>query len=246
MKPVSVVCWLWRPHRTYRSQFGALHVNVLRRMVARHYPHPHRFICVTDMPRGLEPGIEIVSGLNDFAEIPSPHGAHNPSCYRRLRAFHPAAVKWFGKRFVTLDLDTVIVDDVTPLWDRPEDFVIWGETDPRSFYNGSMQLHTAGARSQVWTDFNPYRSPMESKRAGRFGSDQGHISHVLGKGEATWTTADGVYSFRVHLKRRPDLLPPNARIVMFHGGTDPWMPRAQQLPWVREHWRADLPLAVSA
>jgi hypothetical protein len=168
--------------------------------------------------------------------VPNPHGAHNPSCYRRLKLFAPEMGDVLGERFVCLDLDVVIVADLAPLWDRPEDFVIWGETNPRSFYNGSMFMLRAGARPQVWEQFKPKTSPMLAKRAGRFGSDQGWISYVLGKGEAMWGRQDGVYSYRVHIAPAGDVLPSNARIVMFHGKVDPWCYRAQCVPWIREHW----------
>ena len=234
---LTVVTWLWPPAPGYRSMFCARHVNTLQRMVVRHYPHPHRFLCVTAETEGLSRDVEIVPPWNDFVEVPSPYGPRNPSCYRRLRMFHPDIGQVFGERFVSLDLDSVIVGDLTPIWHRPEDVVFFGETDPRSFYNGSMQLHRAGSRPQVWTRFDPGSSPMAAANAGRFGSDQGWISHVLGPGEAIWTPADGVYSYRVHLKPRDFRLPANAKMVMFHGGVDPWHPVAQRLAWVREHWQ---------
>jgi len=234
---LSVVTWFWKPPATYRSQFSVTHVNVLRSMVARHYTAPHRFVCVTDSPKGLDTGITVIPDWKDFATLQSPHGGHNPSCYRRLRAFAPDIDAVFGKRFVSLDLDTVITGDLTPLWDRPEDFVAWGETNPKSFYNGSMFLLRAGTRAKVWDSFDPKRSPLEAKSAGKFGSDQGWLSYCLGKGEATWTTADGVYSYNVHLRNKSTTLPANARIVMFHGSRDPWGPEGQSLSWVREHWR---------
>lgn len=230
---LTVVTWLWAPPRGYRSAFGPEHVNVLQRMVARHYPHPHRFVCVTDRTKGLAAAVEVIAPWNDFADLPSPHGGHNPSCYRRLRSFHPEIGTTLGARHVSLDLDTVIVGDLSPLWDGPEAFKIWKEQDPRSFYNGSMWRIDAGARPQVWTRFNPQTSPAEAKAAGRFGSDQGWISHVLGRGEATWSTADGVYSYNCDLRKHNGRLPADARIVMFHGGTDPWSPAAQKLDWVR-------------
>ncbi len=237
MTPQSIVCFRWKPQvRGYRSTFGSEAVNALRRMVAQHYQRPHRFICVTDDPKGITAGIEIVPLWDDFANIPNPHGRHNPSCYRRLKAFAPEIAAVLGERFVWMDLDTVVVGDLAPLFDRPEDFVIWGETDPRSFYNGSMVLMTAGARRQVWDDFDPKQSPMVAKRAGRFGSDQGWISYRLGPHEATWGRDDGVYSYRVHIAPNGNRLPENARVVMFHGKEDPWGRRAQQVPWVREHW----------
>ena len=235
--PLSVVCFKWKGPAHYRSQFSAHHVNVLRHMVARHYQRPHRFICVTDDPVGIEDGIEVVPLWEDFADLKSPHGDHNPSCYRRLKVFDPAMRAVFGDRFVCLDLDTVIVGDMAPLWDRPEDFVIWGETDRRSWYNGSMFLMTAGARPHVWSDFDPVESPRKALRAGRFGSDQGWISYRLGPGEKTWSTKDGVYSFRVHISRNQWHLPENARIVMFHGKVDPDSYDAQNHDWVRRAYR---------
>jgi len=241
MRPDTVVTWKWKSAPGYRSTFGPETVNTLKRMVKRHYAHPHRFVCVTDDAAGIDADVEIVPDAKDFASLPSPTGGHNPSCYRRLRMYAPEAGRVFGsERFVSLDLDIVMTGDLDPVWNRPEDFVIWGETNPRSFYNGSMFMLTAGARPQLWADFNPRTSPTLAKRAGRFGSDQGWISYKLGKGEATWTREDGVYSFRVHLepKNGGEDLPANARVVHFHGKCDPWHWRAQRLAWVREHWGA--------
>lgn len=236
MTPLMVVCFKWRPAPGYRSVFRAEAVNTLQRMVARHYAEPHSFVCVTDDPAGLDPSIRVVPLWSDFAQVPSPHGRHNPSCYRRLKVFDPAIVDVLGPRFVCVDLDTVITGDLAPLWNRSEDFVIWGETHPTSFYNGSMFLLSAGARPQVWTDFDPRTSPRRAKAAGRFGSDQGWISYRLGKGEATWGRDDGVYSYRVHIQPLANRLPENARMVMFHGATDPWSLAMKRVPWVQEHY----------
>jgi hypothetical protein len=158
--------------------------------------------------------------------------------------FSPDIDAVFGERFVSVDLDCVIVGDLTPVWHRPEDFVIWGNTNPRTLYNGSMMLMTAGARRQVWDRFDPATSPQQAKAAGQHGSDQGWISYCLGPHESTWTQADGVYSYRNDLKKASAALPPNARIVLWHGAVDPWSHRGQQHDWVRTHYRADL--AVSA
>lgn len=240
MSGLAVVCWKWRPTPGYRSQFGPATVNTLRAMVARHYDAPHRFLCVTDDAKGLDAEIEVIPPWNDFVNVPSPSGGRNPSCYRRLRMFAPDIAQVFGPRFVSIDLDVVITGNLRPVWDRPEDFVIWGDTNPKTFYNGSMVLMTAGVRAQVWHTFDPIESPKRAKAAGHFGSDQGWISYCLGPGEATWNQADGVYSFRNHLQSSGSrALPANARIVVFHGHYDPWSSSVQrQYPWVREHYAA--------
>lgn len=240
MRLDAVVTWLWAPPRGYRSSFGPEQVNVLASMVRRHYRPDVAIKCVTDMPEGIDPSIEVIPAWNDFADVPSPHGGKNPSCYRRLRIFHPDAEEHFGKRFISLDLDVVMTGDVTPIFDGPEDFKAWGDTNPLpgSHYNGSMIRLTAGARPQVWTSFDPRLSPGQSARARCFGSDQGWISYCLGPGEARWTTADGVYSFRNHIaktqgRRKPD----DAVLVSFHGRFDPWDACCQTIPWIREHYR---------
>lgn len=236
---ISVVTWRWKPRAGYRSTYPPSTVNTLAAMVRRHYSHPHRFICVTDDPDGIDPGIEVLPDFGDFVGLPSPHGGKNPSCYRRLRMFHPDAAQWFGERFVSLDLDVVLTGDLSPVWNRPEDIVLWGDTNPTTFYNGSMLLMTAGARPQVWQDFDPVASPAKAKASGQFGSDQGWISYRLGPNEAKWTKADGVYSFRVHLHEGRSPLPENAKIVVFHGQYDPWDARTSRISWVREHYRLD-------
>ena len=235
---LSVITWKWRSKPTYHTQFAARHVNVLRSMVARHCGLEHRFICVTDDPSGIDTGIEIVPLWHEHADLPNPMRRNGPSCYRRLRAFAADAEQLFGPRFVSLDLDTVIVGDLTPLWDRPEDFMIWGDTSPGTPYNGSMFLMTAGARRRVWDEFDPIRSPTASKQLGYFGSDQGWIAACLGPKERKWTYADGVISFRneIQNRKRSDL-PPHARIVFFHGRHKPWDCEVQkEQPWIAAHW----------
>lgn len=246
MRLDAVVCWKWAPFKGYRSSYLPSTVNTLAAMVRRFYRTDVRVICVTDDPAGVDRAVDIVPLWSDFANIPSPHGGKNPSCYRRLRMFHPEIASVFGRRFVSLDLDTVIVDNVTSLWERPEDFVAWGDTNPQpgSHYNGSMMLLTAGSRQQVWNTFDPQTSPDRAKRAGCWGSDQGHISFTLGPGEAKWTKADGVYSYRNHLRPQNGRLPDNARLISFHGCEDPWGIEAQGLEWVRRHYQIGAEVAA--
>jgi hypothetical protein len=234
---ITFVSWRWQPPKGYRSVFAPETVYALRDMIRRHYAGPHRFVCVTDRPSDL-PGIETIPLWDDCANVPSPIGHSYPSCYRRLKVFAPDAGKMFGERLVSIDLDTVIVADVTPLFDRLEDFVIWGESDfPHTTpYCGSLWMLKTGTRSKVWTEFNPETSPGDAWRAGCRGSDQGWISYVLGRHEAVWTRRDGVYSYRKHVSRSGNRLPKDARMVCFHGKVDPWSRVGQAIPWVRTHY----------
>lgn len=234
---LTVVTFRWRPYAGYRSEFPAAAVNTLAKMVRRHYRGPNRFVCFTDDPRGIGSGVEVKALWDDLADVPNPSGARrNPSCYRRLKLFDPAMRELLGERILCLDLDMVITGDVTPLWDRPEDFVAWGDTRYDNHYNGSMFLLRAGALPQVWEDFHPKRSPREARDAGYFGSDQGWLSYKLRDAWPRWTAADGVYSYRNHIAATGQL-PADARIVSFHGHVDPWDADARRLAWVRKHYR---------
>lgn len=238
-EPLTFVTFKWKAYTGYRSTFESEHVNVLFNMIDRHYTAPHRNICVTDDAVGIKGTIETVPLWKDHENVPNPNGANrNPSCYRRLKLFAPDAGKQFGERIVVMDLDTVIVGDLKPLFNRSENFVIWGQTDfPKTqWYNGSLWMLKTGTRSNVWTDFDPRTSPQMASKAGKKGSDQGWFSYILGPNEAVWTTKDGVYSYRVHLSVRNWELPADAKIVAFHGNQDPWGYYAQQIPWVRKHW----------
>lgn len=240
---ISIVTFKWTPHLDYRSKFGPETVNTLFGMLRRFYSKPFRAICVTDDTKGIDSSIETIPLWPDYGNLPSPHGSSRPSCYRRLKVFSTDARAMFGERFAVLDLDCVVTADVTPIFDRTEDFVMWGETHPQTHYNGSLMLMTAGARRQVWDSFHPKRSPMLARRAGHYGSDQGWISYCLGPKEAKFTTKDGVYSYRIHLSQAHGL-PSNCRMVYFNGKIDPWSPEAKDLPWIREHYRTEAPTPV--
>jgi hypothetical protein len=149
-----------------------------------------------------------------------------------------------GGRIVSMDLDTVITGDLTSLFTREEDFVIWGgrAAQPKTripfcWYNGSLMMLRAGTRTKVWDTFDPKRSPQEAHRANARGSDQGWIAFCLGEKEATWGESDGVFSYRSHIIPNQGKLPSSARLVAFHGNHDPWQPEVQRVaPWIREYY----------
>lgn len=243
MEPLTFVTFRWKPTPGYRSTFPVESVYSLHEMIRRHYHGEYRFVCVTDRPEEIS-GLETMPLWSDYCDMPSPFGRSYPSCYRRLKLFSAEAVDMFGPRLACIDLDMVIVRDVTPVFDRPEDFVIWGESDypGRQAYNGSLWMLRTGTRTHVWTEFDPQTSPRTAWKAGARGSDQGWMCYSLGKKEAKWTRQDGIYSWRKHIAPKGGHLPADARIVAFHGKEDPWNYRMQNVPWIQQHY----PGAVSA
>lgn len=238
---LSVICWKWAPRNSYRSTFKSHHVNTFARMVSRNLTIPHRIICITDDRHGIDSSIETVTLWEN--PVPTYGAFHRPNCFVRLKAFSKDFEKIAGDRFVSIDLDCVITGNIDPLFDHDNDFMIWGQTHDINPYNGSMWMMNTGSRSKVWDDFDPVKSPALARTKGFFGSDQSWMCYALGPNEKRWTTADGVYSYRNHIRNEKNIsgvansLPSNARLVFFHGQYNPWDAEMQKIEWVEQHYR---------
>jgi len=229
---LSAVLWKWKSPG-YRTEFTAEHVNTMAAMLRRNYSAPLRVLCVTNDAEGIDGDVEIVADREDFKDVPNPSGRGGlPSCFRRLRMFEPDATKIFGELFVSIDLDAVVVRDLTPLWERDEDFVGWRDPMYPHQLNGSMMLLRGGSKPEVWWDFDPASSPQKAAKVGYRGSDQGYISWRLPK-SPQWRRSDGVCSYRMHANG-PNV-PDGARIVFFHGEIKPWA--LNGVGWICEHYR---------
>jgi hypothetical protein len=198
-------------------------------MIRRHLAMPYCIACVTDIPEGVDPSIEIIQPPRDFEDwrIPS-WGPKMPQCLRRLAMFAPDAAARFGERFVCMDIDCAISGPLDPLFSGGEDFKIFGGTAPGRAYNGSMMMLRAGARPEVFNSLT-IDGAIEAGR-NYVGSDQAWIAHCLGPNEATWGADDGVEWWGRN--RRP--CGPGTRIVFFPGEQKTW---ESSHPFIREHYR---------
>lgn len=216
---LTIVTWLWKT-TGWRNCYTYRHVNALERMIMENLDIPHKFVCVTDQPKYIN------CKTIPIWEMPVVNTlAFRPNCYVRLKAFAKESQELFGERFASIDLDCVITGNVTPIFDRKEDFIIMkGNACP---YNGSLWMMNAGARSQVWTGFNPRTSPLKAaervnaKGKKYYGSDQAIISMTLGEDEATFGEGDGVYQYWHNLKNMKTV-PDNTKLVFFAGEIKPW------------------------
>lgn len=227
---LTVLTWWWSQPGG-RTTYTRDHVLVWADMVRRHLSIPHRIACVTDLVDELD-GVEIIKPPGDFAEVRIPTwGEHMPQCLRRIALFRPDAASIFGERFVSMDLDCVISGLLDPLFDRPEDFVMYRGVTAQRPYNGSMVMMAAGSRSEVYERFTPEGAIAAGQQY--LGSDQAWISHVLGEGEATWGAAEGVHAWG----RRWNTGDP--RITFFLTKEKPWDFLAGGEPFIGEHYRRD-------
>ncbi|MBX3482540.1 hypothetical protein [Phenylobacterium sp.] len=132
-----------------------------------------------------------------------------------------------------LDLDLIVTDDLTPLFEGDEPFRILTGVNASNPcpYNGSVWRLDIGYRPDVWSDFS-----LEAAAAvahDKFPDDQAWFAHKL-PGAAAFGPADGVYAFQKPGWPRGEALPKGGRIVAFPGWRDP--SGFTHLPWVRIHW----------
>ena len=238
---VTFVCWKW--HGTDpRRQFPAYAVNVLHAMLARHYHAPFRLICLTDDPSDLDAAIvalPLPETKADGLQAPR-HGSNTklfPACYRRLWLFSEEA--WMlGGRICLLDIDLVILEDITGLLQRKTaDFVGWATGEfGWSKIAGGFWLLTTGTHTDVWTDFDPATSPALAHAAGHKGSDQSWLSLKLYPPSQAFGQKDGIVKIGWLSKGgRPP--PPGIKMVFTTGLKPPWNDVMQrEHPWIKTHW----------
>jgi len=249
---ISVICWKWG------ALFGPEYVLKLRSMLARHLHAAHRLTCVTDDVAGLD-GVSTVALPHELSEA--------PRCLRRLRQYDP---RWlddnelWGERVVSIDLDVVIVDDVTSLFTRPEPIALW-YVRHSSLFCTSIVMYAPDALRGLWGDFiaDPagyaaasmadvyparrlrYSPQPDAKRAWFDASDQPIVNHYVRTHRdeldiGVWSEEEhGVIPYFGAGYRRGyapiDALPAGARIVAL-GSSDKHVMDAGGHRWIKEHW----------
>jgi hypothetical protein len=193
---MQFVTWKWNAdHWKKRTAYTAAHVNTLYSMLQRHYQASFELVCITDDAAGLVPEVQAIPIWDDFRKL--------GRCWRRLRIFSCEMQNLIGPRFVSIDLDTVIVADITSLFSVQVPFKIWGEYWRRTPYCGSLMMMDAGAREFVWETFPEQRHDYRANEFGRmpYGSDQDHITRCLFPFEPMWTMEDGIHNFNYTVRR---------------------------------------------
>lgn len=210
---LTVVCWKWVG---WKAIYQPQHVHALQRMVKKYLQIPHRFVCVTDDPKGLN--CETVRLWSD-PKVNTEAGW--PNCYRRLKMFSNYAKTLLGEKILSIDLDCVILKDITDLITDDDLKILSGGAAP---YNGSLILHKPGTRTCLWDEFDSVFTPPEIQRHAKktgvkyYGSDQAWIAYRC-PNEPTWTREDGIWHYTA-FKGEP--IPENARIVFFSGREKLW------------------------
>lgn len=217
---LTLVSWLWGSgvHREVYSGRDVVRLdNALRSYVSQ----PYRHICITDRPEEIPAPIETYRLWPELSDL--------GGCYRRLKLFnHPD----FEGRIVSLDLDSIIVDDLDPLFDRPEPLVLWQSRTTQSLYNGSMFMFDSRYNKDIYNTFSLDR--LAEQRDSLVGTDQAWLS-IVRPNAAVWTPErDGVVAYKQHVRHG---LTDNARIVFFPGTIKGHMKHVQERhDWARDYY----------
>lgn len=250
-----VMCMKWG------RMYGPEYVNRLLAGVRRHLPRAFRFVCFTDDPAGLAPGVEVLP----LPELGLPPG-HPDLRWRKLGLFRRdlGGLRGMG---LFLDLDLVIVGDLTPFFELPGDFLIIRDDDlfrakplrkmnPRrdrflaSVGNSSVFRFEIGAHAYILDAFlaRPDEATSLYRLSQQFQSaqlaDHGHL-HYWPKGLCVSFKNDCVpRHFRSYVA--DPSLPEDARIVVFAGSPkmsevlagrgNRWHRRIGNVDWLRQAW----------
>jgi len=256
---VNVLCMRWG------TIYSSDDVNRLAAQVRRHLPRPHRFVCFTDDPTGLDPRIEALP----LPELGLPPG-HGDTRWRKLGLFRrdlggPDAPLTGTTLF--LDIDLVVVDDLSPFFDLPGDFFIIRDDDLfrkkslrkinpardrflHSVGNSSVFRYRIGDHAYILDAYlaDPAAATRDYEISQQFQSAQlaanGHL-HYWPKGWCVSFKNDCVPRNLASYLRDPTL-PEAAKIVLFAGAPKmedvfagrghKWYRRIGDIGWLRKAW----------
>lgn len=236
-----VLCMKWG------TKYGPEYVNRLYAMVQRHLPGDFRFVCLTDDAVGLHPSVEAlpIPPLNLPPGIPERGWAKLTTFSQDLHGLRGRAL--------FLDIDIVIVDDITPFFERDGEFlIIHDHKRPwRITGNSSVYRFELGQDSALLENF---RRDHANIRA-RFRNEQAYLSDWMQRqGKLQYWPKSWCASFKYHCIPRWPLnywqaprIPAGCKIVIFHGKINPpdalvgssngdWR-HIKPSPWIAEHWR---------
>ncbi|MDZ5459071.1 glycosyltransferase [Azohydromonas lata] len=236
-----ILCMKWG------TKYGPEYVNRLYAMVRRHLRGDFSFVCLTDDGAGVRAEVRCLP----IPDLALPAGIPERG-WKKLTTFE-ADLHGLRGTALFLDLDVVIVDDITPFFEQPGEFLIihdW-KRPWRVTGNSSVYRFELGAHADVLAQF---RARPDEARA-NFRNEQAFLSDVLNQqGKLAYWPAAWCASWKYHcIPRFPTnywrvpAIPAGARILIFHGVMNPpdalagkrngnWR-HARPAGWIASHWR---------
>jgi hypothetical protein len=198
------------------TAFDFGHVTKMRNMVARHMQRPYELVCLTDQSERCD-GVTFI----DIEQIGL------KSSWAKMVLFAP---EWRGRsKVVYFDLDSILINDVTPLADAAGEFSILQNPAPCK-YNSSVMVIGGGQCAFVWSRFDRRRD-WYIERCGRYGHQK---AIELLYPEALFLQPMMPRDFFCNYRDLTMNRPKHAAVINFGGGHKP---QACPIPWVQEAWQ---------
>lgn len=181
-------------------------------MISRHLTVPHRFVCFTEDPRGLDRTVNVIP----LPTTPDFQGWWWKTYMFKAGHFDPADINLY------FDLDMVIVRNIDRFLDyQPGRFLglrnLSRVQRPTLKKLGSAVLRWTGDHSDVWTLL--VESPAQIKK---FRGDQDWIWHIKQK-HIVFYPDDWIRSYKWEIRDKRDLLK-TAQGYRFNAPADPRIP----------------------
>ena len=246
------------------TAFGADYANVLYGACLRNITGPFRFICLTDEPDGLAPGIEVMP----MPHLDMPKEKYFDGAWPKV-AYYLEDLHGLKGRALCLDLDVVVWGSLDPLFEleggyrgmaEGRNWPADGMPDPATL-NTSVISFDIGGQTQIVETF------LQDQDAAfaQFPNDQTYAEHYAR--DFHFWPAGWIVSFKRHLRQpilidrfKPPRRPPSGvKIVSFHGKPRPHqlLPERGQwerfphygwgrVDWMHDYWTASLAKAFEA
>ena len=160
----NVICIKWG------DKFGPEYVNRLYKMVEKNLTIPHRFVCFTDKPEGIDAGVEIrpLPELNDDG-LPE-------KAWEKLGLFTDKLADLEGQALF-LDLDIVIMRNIDALFTIPGEFLIIKDWDFEDDIIGNSSVFRFDVKKYPDIIENFYKEGKDIRK--RYKNEQAFLSHQM-------------------------------------------------------------------
>jgi hypothetical protein len=214
------------------GEFGPAHVAAVRDQIARHSaPGACAFLCLTDQPREVE--------LLGVGAIPLVHDW--PGWWSKMELFRLFAPGSPAGCWLFLDLDTIAVRDLAPIVAVAQRGRFTALSDFFRPQDPAMGL-LAWRGHELQPLYNRMRADPARWIATFADGDQGFIKDSIRRGVVPppdrWQeeAPGAVVSYKADLGgdmdgTRPVAIPPDARLVCFHGRPRPWNSTLADIYW---------------
>ena len=222
------------------DKYGAEYVNILYSMIKRHTTIPIEFICFTENPKGIDPGVQI---------RPIPLHPDIKGWWYKPMFFNPGLN--LNGPMLYMDLDIIIFKNIDHLFDyKPGEFCVLRDFN-RCIQSNWDRMNSSIFRLHPGQHQNVYTEFMKDPKyhAARYHGDQDWL-YANVKTHFNFFPDEWIQSYKWEMRGRPEMsrasgkrnfatkgipnILPETSIAVFHGDPNP---KDCIDDWFRENWR---------